>query len=167
MSQQALINISPGDTADADIVMGNFNYLDEKLGRTQTNMVVLENNVTNTITSTLSVYQDVVQPKNEQGVVATSGDLYLTSNTVVAFTPTGNVTFHLPQISDQTKFNQILVQVKLTSSYISALNNRLGTSYYFNCIAPTITTGNYDIIYVYDSIEGKWYCSAIKKGVAS
>lgn len=167
MSQQTLINISPGDDADADVIMGNFNYLDEKIGRTQTSMVTLENNVTNTITNTLSIYQDVVQPKdsfNSDAQTVTSGDCYIKSNTIVAFTPTGNVTFHLPSITDNTKFYQILVQVKIDSaSYITADNDRLGTDYYFDNIKPTFSIGYYDIIYSYDNIKNKWCVGAILK----
>lgn len=175
MSQQTLINISPGDTADADVIMGNFDYLNVKLATNIQNMTALENNVNNLVNTTvqnvertLSIYQDIVQPKSsfdDSATTVTSGDCYIKSNTIVAFTPTGNVTFHLPTITDNTKFYQILVQVKLdNASYISASNNRLGTNHFFNSITPEFEVGLYDIIYSYDSNEEVWFCTAISKG---
>ena len=172
MSQQALIPINPGDAADADVISGNFNYLKDKITETNTNVTTIQNNVTNVITTTLSVYQDIEKPKDsfdEDATNATSGDCYIKSNTIVAFTPTGNVTFHLPTITDNTKFYQILVQINLTNTtYISANDNRLGTNYYFNNTKPIFDyIGKYDLIYAFDSLEQKWCVRAIYKGVVS
>lgn len=98
-------------------------------------------------------------------VLATSGTIALSDNSINSITPTGTVTFTLPTITDNTKFYQILVQVKLTNtSYIVA--SRLGTTHYFNKITPQFpATGNYNIYYEYDATDGNWYVGNIIKGV--
>lgn len=71
----------------------------------------------------------------------------------------GRITFVLPEITDNN-FHQILVQINAMLATID-----LGTTYFFNQEAPSITIGTYDIIYEFDGAN--WVVGAIKKGIES
>lgn len=112
-----------------------------------------------------SYTQDYVQQQlttySNINTLATSGTISLASNTINKIAPTGTVTFSLPTITDNTKFYQILVQVKLSS--LTTIN--FGTTRYFDAEAPVINkTGYYDIIYAYDCNGSFWCVMAIYKG---
>lgn len=118
--------------------------------------------------SALTPYELIDKTVN---VLSTSGTITLTDNSINSITPSGAVTFTLPTITDNTVFHQILVQLKLTNtSYISSSaidNGALGTTDYFNKTKPDLsTTGNYDLVYEYNSIEQVWVVGAISKGAA-
>lgn len=112
------------------------------------------------VAETLSLYQEV-------NTLSTQGTIALTSNTINAITPDGDVTFTLPTITgeDTGKYHQILVQVYMPETIYTIEE---GTTFYFDGIKPAYyDTGSYDIIYVYDNIRALWCCSAIYKGVVS
>ena len=115
--------------------------------------------------NTQSYVQQQLTTYSNINTLATSGTIALTANSINKIIPTGNVTFTLPTITDNTKFYQILVQANLTNtSYIVA--SRLGASKYFNCGAPAFSEpGQYNIIYEYDSTSNNWVVGAVKKGV--
>lgn len=95
------------------------------------------------------------------GTLGTSGSIALTDNNAYKITPTGTVTFTLPSVTDKTKLHQILVQIKLTSTY--TIN--VGTTYYFNKTKPNFSsTGTYNLIYEYDNIDSHWVCGSVSKG---
>lgn len=162
-----IIVIKSGAEAKSTVLNDNFAYLNAKIEQTNTNLATTQSNVQSTINTTLSIYQDVVKPKssfNSDATDVTSGDCYIKANSVVAFTPTGNVTFKLPPITDNNKYYQILVQIYLDQIY----RIDVGTTNYFNSVAPVFaTTGHYNIIYEYDNTDQNWYCCNIIKGVVS
>ena len=88
------------------------------------------------ITNAISGGGSSVQTIN---TLATSGTIILTDNSINKITPTGNITFTLPIISDNSVFHQILIQVNLTS--VVTFDYGLGvTPHYFNKKAPDLTT---------------------------
>lgn len=92
----------------------------------------------------------------------TSGTIALSDNSINSITPTGNVTFTLPTITDNTVFHQILVQMNLSTVYTIDV----GATNYFNySILAFDEAGQYNIIYEYDSIAEHWVVGAIGKGV--
>ena len=95
-------------------------------------------------------------------VLETSGTIALADNSINSITPTGNVTFTLPAITDNTVFHQILVQMNLSTVYTIDV----GATNYFNySILAFDEAGQYNIIYEYDSIAEHWVVGAIGKGV--
>lgn len=97
-------------------------------------------------------------------VLAASGTIALSDNSINSITPTASVTFTLPTVTDNTIFHQILVQAKLTNNvYISA--DRIGTSHYFYDESPTFAAiGAYNIVYEYDSVNNFWVVGSVYKG---
>lgn len=95
----------------------------------------------------------------------TSGTIELSDNSVNQVTPTGNITFTLPTVTDLTVFHQILVQLNLSTVY--TIDMGLGeTPHYFNSTAPDLSsTGVYNLIFEYDNTNGYWVGGAIAKGV--
>ena len=113
------------------------------------------NDAVDYVDNTLTIYTKI-------NTLGTSGTIALTTNTINKITPVDDVTFTLPTIEDNTLYNQILVQVKLTNTY----SITLGTNYFFDLVKPTFnTTGVYDIMYEYDSNIESWVCGAVYKGV--
>lgn len=96
--------------------------------------------------------------------LATSGTINLDDNSINNITPTENIIFTLPIVSDNTVFHQILVQVNLSTVY----SITLGTSYFFNSTAPNMsTTGVYNLFYEYDNINQYWVVGCLAKGASS
>ena len=115
--------------------------------------------VINNIIDDISGKEDVAKAMN---VLATSGTIALTDNSVNTITPTGNVTFTLPTVTDNTKFHQILVQINMTT----AVTLNVGTTIFFNKTAPDFSeAGLYNLIYEYDGTN--WVCGLLSKGAAS
>ena len=169
-----IIVIKGGAEARSTVLNDNFTYLNAKVEQTNNNLATTQSNVQSTINTTLSIYQDVVSPKSSFDTDATdvtSGNCYIKANSTVAFTPTGDVTFVLPTITDNTKYYQILVQVNIgegATSYVTTDDARLGTENYFNDIEPVFSKeGMYDIYYEYDNSGSKWVCGSIYKGTVS
>ena len=93
-------------------------------------------------------------------VLATSGTIALIDNSVNSITPTADVTFTLPTVTDNTVFHQILIQVDQST----AISWTWGTTYYFGGVAPDMSnTGYYNIIYEYDSTKQAWCVGAVSK----
>ena len=162
-----IIVIKGGAEARSTVLNDNFTYLNAKVEQTNNNLATTQSNVQSTINTTLSIYQDVVSPKSSFDTDATdvtSGNCYIKADSVVAFTPTGNVTFVLPTITDNTKYHQILVQVNMSTVYTV----NVGTTNYFNDVEPNLSiAGIYDIVYEYDNASTKWVCGSIYKGTVS
>ena len=76
----------------------------------------------------------------------------------------GNTTFVLPTITDNTKHYEILINASFSSA---SLIITWGTTFFFNGTAPTIGIGTYNIIYEWDNLSSHWVCGIIKKAVAS
>ena len=97
-------------------------------------------------------------------VLANSGTINLTDNSINSTTPTGTITFKLPTVSSNTTFHQILVQISMTA----ARTINVGTTYFFNNAAPNMSTaGVYNLYYEYDKNKGYWVCGAMSKGAVS
>lgn len=106
----------------------------------------------------ISGKEDVAKAMN---VLATSGTIVLTDNSVNTITPSAAVTFTLPTVTDNTKYHWIYVQIKLSTVY--TINLGLGGSYYITSDAPDLsTTGVYDLFYEYDTSNQRWRAGAIK-----
>lgn len=107
------------------------------------------------VDNTLSIYETI------NALSPTTGTVTLEDNKIYKITPSGNVTFSLPNITDNTKFHQILVQINMSVVYTMTL----GTTYFFDGVKPLFTsTGLYDLIYEYDNASENWVCGAIYKG---
>lgn len=92
--------------------------------------------------------------------LASSGTINLTTNSVNYINPTDAVTFVLPNVSADTKLNQILVQVNLSTVY--SIN--VGTTHYFNGKSPQMSsTGMYDLIFEYDEAQNIWVVGCMRK----
>lgn len=116
-------------------------------------------------THTHSQYVTDISGKEDKlrtvNVLSSSGTVALTDNSINCIEPTGDVTFTLPTITDNTVFHQILVQVNLSTVYIITT----GASYYFHKTAPSLSsTGVYNLIYEYDKINQYWVVGCIPKG---
>lgn len=97
-------------------------------------------------------------------VLAGSGSITLTDNSINSITVSGDVTFALPTITDNTVFHEILIQVNMATAY----NIGLGTTNYFNKTAPDLSSaGTYNLYYEYDKATEQWYCGALNKGTVS
>lgn len=97
------------------------------------------------------------QPKSMPVITLPSiGTIVLSDNSINRITPTGSITFSLPQVVDNNVFHQILVQMNLTTVH----NINLGTNLYFGDEAPLFETGNYNIIYEYNG--SNWVVGSIK-----
>ena len=151
----ALTPIRNGELADAQVLMGNLTYLDDKITSTNENISSLQasiiSSVNSIISSTLSTYQDI-------NSLPSSGDVALTVNTVNKITPTGAINFQLPTITDNTKYYQIYVMLDLTTYY----NVDLGVDWSFDNTLPTITqAGKYNLIYEWDG--SNWVVGILKR----
>lgn len=92
-------------------------------------------------------------------VLETEGAIILQDNSVSAVTPTGDITFVLPTVTDISKFHQILVQLSMET----VITIDVGTSYFFDKSAIDLSiAGGYNIIYEYDGSH--WVCGVISKG---
>lgn len=117
--------------------------------------------VTNTVTNEIDTKEDIFKTAN---VLATSGTVALTDNSINSITPSAAVTFTLPEITDNTVFHQILVQVNLSTVY----SITLGTSNFFNSTAPDMSNaGVYNLFYEYDKANQYWVVGAVVKGAES
>ena len=96
-------------------------------------------------------------------VLSTSGTIALTDNSVNSITPSGNVTFTLPTVTDNTVFHQILVQVNLSTVYTIDI----GTTYFFDKTTPDMSNaGIYNLIYEYDKANQYWVAGVLSKGAS-
>lgn len=113
----------------------------------------------------ISGKEDVAKAMN---VLETSGTIALTDNSVNTITPTGNVTFTLPTVTDNTKFHQIFVQMNMpTTAY--TIDMGLGTPpHWLIEEEPDLSsTGNYNLYWEYDKANQYWKGGALKEGVGS
>lgn len=104
----------------------------------------------------LSTYQ----PKSMPVITLPSiGTIALSDNSINRITPTGSITFSLPQVVDNNVFHQILVQINLTTLQTIYL----GTNCFLNAEIPDLSkTGFYNIIYEYNGT--KWTCGVLSMG---
>lgn len=115
-------------------------------------------------THTHNQYELISKPIN---TLTSSGTIALEDNTERSITPTGNVTFILPTVTDNTVTHKIVIQLNLSTVYTIDLG--LGaTPHYFHKTAPDLSNiGVYDLIYIYDKANQYWVAGAIEKGATS
>ena len=141
------INTTLGTKADISSTQSAINSLTSQISNTNANVSALGTKVTPTI-----------------NVLSSSGTIALSDNSINVINPGGAVTFTLPSVSDNTKFHQILVQIKMTTVYSIGL----GTTYFFKKKTPDLSAiGDYDLIYEYDKQRTVWVVGSMKKGTAS
>lgn len=135
--------------------------VDESISSTSTNPV--QNKVIYSALNALDLEkEDILKAVN---VLTTSGALALEDNSINSITPSGNIAFTLPTVTDNTKFHQILVQINLVTVY--SIDLGLGaTPHYFNLQAPDLSqAGVYNLVYEYDKANQYWVAGVIEKGV--
>lgn len=115
----------------------------------------------------ITAHQDISGKEDKLktvNVLNTSGTVALTDNSINSITPSGNITFTLPTITDNTVFHEIMVQINLSTVYTIDV----GTTNYFNKTAPDLSSaGTYNLYYEYDKATQQWYCGALSKGTVS
>lgn len=93
-----------------------------------------------------------------QALPASQGFISLASGGIYRGTISGNTTFVLPAVTDNTLLNQILIQLTIDGAY--SIN--WGTTLCFNS-APSAGAGSYNIVYEYDALMGGWVVGQIEK----
>jgi hypothetical protein len=102
-------------------------------------------------------------------VLATSGTIALTDNSVNSIAGvTGDITFTLPIVTDNTTFHQIFVQMDMSTTAYS-IDMGLGTPpHWLTDEAPDLSeVGNYNLYWEYDKANQHWKGGALKEGVSS
>jgi len=93
-------------------------------------------------------------------ITSTSGTINLESNKIYKVELDGDTTFSLPSITDNTKLNQIFLQLQVNQS----INLNLGTDNYMGQ-QPEILTGTYNIYYEYDANNEIWFAGSVTKTI--
>ena len=153
-------------TCDTDIVNDNLMYLKDKSDSYNSSITTLtstvgthSSDISGLQSTTSSLTTDKADKNYPMTVLASSGTINLSDNSVNRITPSGTVTFELPTVSDHTKFHQIMVQIILNS--VVTIN--VGTSYFFNKTAPELSeTGKFDLVYEHNGTN--WVCGCVPTG---
>lgn len=91
-------------------------------------------------------------------ILPSSGTIILEDNSVNTIEVSGNVVFELPEITDNTIFHEILVQVSMPS----VVSLTLGTNNYLSSDEPDMSqAGLYNILFEYH--DDTWFVGAVKK----
>lgn len=93
-----------------------------------------------------------------QSLPAAQGNISLASGGIYRGTISGDTTFVLPAVTDNTLLNQILIQLTIDGAY--SIN--WGTTLCFSS-APSTVAGSYNIVYEYDALMGGWVVGQIEK----
>lgn len=103
----------------------------------------------------------LVKEQNQLGVQnlpASSGNITLASGGMYKGVLTGNAVFVLPTVSDNSNFNQILIQLEIPEG----VTVNWGTTLYLG-EEPSSSAGNYNVIFEYDAILEKWAVGSLVK----
>lgn len=103
----------------------------------------------------------LVKEQNQLGVQnlpASSGNITLASGGMYKGVLTGNAVFVLPTVSDNSNFNQILIQLEIQEG----VTVNWGTTLYLG-EEPSSSAGNYNVIFEYDAILEKWAVGSLVK----
>ncbi len=91
-------------------------------------------------------------------VLPTSGTINLEDNSINIIETTGDIIFVLPEISDNTIFHEILVQISMPS----VVSFTLGTNNYLSSDTPDMSqAGLYNILFEYH--DDTWFVGVVKK----
>lgn len=103
----------------------------------------------------------LVKEQNQLGVQnlpASSGNITLASGGMYKGVLTGNAVFVLPPVSDNSNFNQILIQLEIPEG----VTVNWGTTLYLG-EEPSSSAGNYNVIFEYDAVLEKWAVGSLVK----
>lgn len=103
----------------------------------------------------------LVKEQNQLGVQnlpASSGNITLASGGMYKGVLTGNAVFVLPTVSDNSNFNQILIQLEIPEG----VTINWGTTLYLGA-EPSSSAGNYNVIFEYDAVLEKWAVGSLVK----
>ena len=160
-----LTPINQGDKVLSKPLQDNFTYLDGRITDSNTSINSTINSMQASMASTTANLNNRISAVNSKVSInytqlSPSGTINLTTNSLNTITPTGAVTFVLPDVASSTELNQILVQVNLTTVY--SIN--VGTTHYFNGKSPQMSSiGMYDLIYEYDEKNDYWVVGWMRK----
>ena len=103
----------------------------------------------------------LVKQQNQAGIEALpadSGSIELAAGGIYKGALTGNTTFVLPQLTDNSLFAQITIQLQITGD----ITVDWGTNLYLGA-EPTVSEGSYNVFYEYDALEEKWAVGSLTK----
>lgn len=103
----------------------------------------------------------LVKQQNQVGIEALpadSGSIELAAGGIYKGVLTGNTTFVLPQLTDNSLFAQITIQLQITGD----ITVDWGTNLYLGA-EPTVSEGSYNVFYEYDALEEKWAVGSLTK----
>lgn len=140
---------------------GNFGLVQSLIDDNAYNFVQNPSYINDTYWKKILLGQDVLNVLDPNFILLpSSGTINLTTNSINYINPSGAITFVLPNVSPDTKLNQILIQVYLSTVY--SIN--VGTTHYFNGKTPNMsTTGMYNLIFEYDESLNYWVCGWLRK----
>ena len=103
----------------------------------------------------------LVKQQNQAGIEALpadSGNIELAAGGIYKGVLTGNTTFVLPQLTDNSLFAQITIQLQITGD----ITVDWGTNLYLGA-EPTFSEGSYNVFYEYDALAEKWAVGSLTK----
>lgn len=104
---------------------------------------------------------EMLKYQNQLGIQtlpSTGGNINLASGGIYRGVVSQNTNFILPQVTDNSLFNQIIIQLQIVGT--PTIN--WGTNQYFSS-EPTVSEGFSNIIYEYDALMGAWVVGQIEK----
>lgn len=103
----------------------------------------------------------LVKQQNQAGIEALqaeSGSIELAAGGIYKGVLTGDTTFVLPQLTDNSLFAQITIQLQITGD----ITVDWGTDLYLGA-EPTFSEGSYNVFYEYDALAEKWAVGSLTK----
>lgn len=103
----------------------------------------------------------LVKQQNQAGIEALpadSGNIELAAGGIYKGVLTGDTTFVLPQLTDNSLFAQITIQLQITGD----IAVDWGTNLYLGA-EPTFSEGFYNVFYEYDALAEKWAVGSLMK----
>lgn len=99
-----------------------------------------------------------VSSQKNVNILPTSGTINLEDNSVNTIVVSGNVNFILPEITDNTIFHEILVQVSMPN----VVSFNMGTNNYLTSDPPDMSqSGLYNILFEFH--QDTWFVASVKK----
>lgn len=106
---------------------------------------------------------ELLKYQNQLGIqtLPSGGFITLASGGIYRGSLSQDTTFVLPEVTDNTLLNQILIQLEVSGD----ISINWGTSNFFSG-DPSTSPGNYNVVYEYDTLVGGWVVGQIEKVVA-
>lgn len=106
---------------------------------------------------------ELLKYQNQLGIIElpTGGTINLVSGGIYRAIISQDTTFVLPEVTDNTLLNQILIQLEIRGT--PSIN--WGTADFFSG-SPSAGEGHYNIVYEYDALVGGWIVGQIEKVVS-